>query len=80
MQNQNIEKILCFSEIFNPNSPRKCLRMDRKGTERTEMGQKSGPKFGFFRKLENARDQGVENYYAHRIVTCQNIERLKCKF
>ena len=53
--------------------------MDRKGIPQTENGPKVDRKLDFFRKLENARDQGVENYYAHRIVTCQNIERLKCK-
>ena len=60
---------------FTPKMPKNGPKRDR--TNRN--GNKTGPKFGFFRKLENARDQGVENYYAHRIVTCQNIERLKCK-
>ena len=71
MQNQNIEKKLCFSEISHGKCP-KWDHLDRKWT-------KSEPKVD--RKLDflEKRDQGVENYYAHRIVTCQNIERLKCK-
>ena len=71
MQNQNIEKKLCFSEISHGKCPKRD-DLDRKWT-------KSEPKVD--RKLDflEKRDQGVENYYAHRIVTCQNIERLKCK-
>ena len=60
MQNQNIEKILCFSEIFTPNSPRKCLRMDRKGTERTEMGPKVDRNLDFLENLRMREIKGLK--------------------
>ena len=75
MQNQNIEKKNMFFRDPPPKSPRKCPKRDDLDRKWTKSEPKVDRKLDFLEK----RDQGVENYYAHRIVTCQNIERLKCK-
>ena len=75
MQNQNIEKKICFQRFPTQNPPKNA----RNGTIWTENGPKVNRKWTENWIFLEKRDKGVENYYAHRIVTCQNIERLKCK-
>ena len=72
MQNQNIEKKNYAFQRFPTENV-------QNGTIWTENGPKVNRKWTENWIFLEKRDQGVENYYAHRIVTCQNIERLKCK-
>ena len=67
---------------FPPKMPGKVPNEDKVDRKWIESGPKlceSGPKIGLDNFLRMREIKGFKNYYAHRIVTCQNIERLKCK-